>query len=57
MISPFPCSLLAFWDRDAGRIDRLFRESGLYRTRWDEHRGAGTYGSRTIATALSIVQP
>jgi len=46
------CSLLAFWDRDEGRIDRLFRQSGLFRDKWDEYRGASTYGFQTIAKAL-----
>jgi hypothetical protein len=44
---------LAFWaGGDAGRIDRLFRQSGLYRPKWDERRGQETYGQHTIATAL-----
>ena len=51
------CSLLAFWTRnDAGRIDSLFRQSGLMReTKWDEkHYGDGTtYGYATIAKAIS----
>jgi putative DNA primase/helicase len=30
------CSLLAFWTgNDADRIDRLFRQSGLMRPKWD----------------------
>lgn len=44
---------LAFWtggDRD--RIDGLFRQSDLYREKWDADRGAQTYGERTIAKAL-----
>jgi primase/DNA polymerase family protein len=46
------CNLLAFWTGcDAARMDRLFRQSGLYRTKWDERRGAQTYGERTIHTA------
>ncbi|MCB1770732.1 MAG: hypothetical protein KDJ31_13710, partial [Candidatus Competibacteraceae bacterium] len=48
------CNMLAFWTgNDAEQIDRLFRQSGLMRTKWDEKRGeAGTYGQRTIATAI-----
>ena len=46
------CATLAFWTgRDAERMDQLFRESGLYRPKWDELRGSQTYGERTIATA------
>lgn len=34
-------SMLAFWcGGDAGQIDRLFRQSGLMREKWDELRGA-----------------
>lgn len=30
------CAILAYWTgNDAGRIDRLFRDSGLYRDKWD----------------------
>ncbi len=48
------CAMLAFWTgKDAPRIDRLFRSSALYREKWDERRGAMTYGERTIAKALT----
>ena len=33
-------------------MDQLFRQSGLFRTKWDERRGALTYGEKTIATAI-----
>lgn len=47
------CDLLAFWTGpDPTRIDSLFRQSGLMRRKWDEKRGATTYGERTIRTAL-----
>jgi hypothetical protein len=47
------CSHLAFYTgRDPERIDRLFRQSGLMRGKWDERRGAETYGAQTIARAL-----
>jgi len=47
------CSLLAFYTgRDAARIDRLFRQSGLIRKKWDERHGAQTYGQKTIAKAI-----
>jgi putative DNA primase/helicase len=48
------CAELAFWTgRDPDRIDRLFRQSGLMRTKWDERHGATTYGARTIARAAA----
>ena len=47
------CNHLAFWTGgDRQRMDRLFRESGLMRDKWDEDRGADTYGERTIEAAL-----
>ncbi|HEX7024608.1 MAG TPA: hypothetical protein VF187_07305 [Gemmatimonadales bacterium] len=46
-------NLLAFWTGgDAARMDRLFRQSGLMRPKWDERRGQETYGQRTIRRAL-----
>ncbi len=50
------CNYLAFWlDRDAARIDRAFRTSGLYRKKWDKnHFSDGrTYGQETINKAIS----
>lgn len=48
------CSLLAFWTGgDERRIDSLFRESGLMRSKWDEDHGGQTYGEMTIATAAA----
>ncbi|MBX3322231.1 MAG: hypothetical protein KF757_04500 [Phycisphaeraceae bacterium] len=48
------CNLLAFWTgKDAARIDRLFRRSGLFREKWDERRGARTYGQMTIERAIA----
>ena len=48
------CRLLAFWTHgDAGRIDRLFRQSGLFREKWDERHGAQTYGELTIEKAIA----
>jgi hypothetical protein len=47
------CSLLAFYTGDdPARSDRLFRQSALYRDKWDVRRGALTYGESTIARAL-----
>ena len=47
------CNILAFWTgRDAGRIDHLFRESGLMRDKWDRKQSGTTYGAITIAKAV-----
>ena len=47
------CNLLAFWtDGDADRIDRLFRQSGLMRPKWNHLHGERTYGAATIAKAI-----
>src|SRR5215204_4692565 len=44
------CGMLAFWTGgDATRIDTLFRQSGLYRKKWDRK----DYRNRTITQALS----
>jgi hypothetical protein len=44
------CGLLAFWTGgDATRIDALFRQSGLYREKWERK----DYRNRTITEALS----
>jgi putative DNA primase/helicase len=34
-------------------MDRIFRSSGLYRKKWDEKRGAKTYGEKTIGKAIA----
>ena len=50
------CSKLAFWlAGDAGAIDAAFRESGLFREKWDDkHHGDGrTYGEATIQMAVA----
>ena len=49
-------NILAFWTgRDAARMDALFRQSGLYRAKWDEkHFSDGrTYGYATIQKAIT----
>ena len=52
------CSHLAYWTNcDEAQIDRMFRDSGLMRPKWDERHGAQTYGAMTIAKALSTVTP
>ncbi|SLB09483.1 bacteriophage protein [Mycobacteroides abscessus subsp. massiliense] len=49
------CNHLAFWtDRDASKMDSMFRESNLFREKWDrQHSSDGaTYGEMTIAAAI-----
>jgi primase-polymerase (primpol)-like protein len=51
------CCLLAFsTGGDAQRVDRLFRESGLMREKWDAVHSAdgATYGERTIERACRV---
>ena len=52
------CALLAFWTgSDVQRMDRLFRDSGLMREKWDEvHFSDGsTYGEKTVERAAMAV--
>jgi putative DNA primase/helicase len=43
------CSMLAFWtNKDAGRMDRLFRQSALYREKWERQ----DYRDRTVEFAV-----
>lgn len=47
-------SILAFWcSGDKEQMDRLFRQSCLMRDKWDEYRGADTYGNISIGKAVS----
>ena len=47
------CNLLAFWTGcDVSKMDDIFRQSGLMREKWDERRGASSYGERTITKAI-----
>ncbi len=47
------CGLLAFYSGgDRRQIDRLFRQSGLCRDKWDADRGNKTYGEETIEKTL-----
>lgn len=47
------CNMLAFWTRkNPGQMDSIFRNSGLYRPKWDEIHGAQTYGEMTIKKAI-----
>lgn len=47
------CNHLAFWtQKDAQKMDRIFRTSGLMRDKWDKLRGQYTYGQKTIEQAI-----
>lgn len=37
---------------DRATVDRIFRQSGMWRGKWDEQHGSETYGSLTLNTAL-----
>lgn len=50
------CQMLAFWTgNDETAVDSLFRQSGLYREKWDEvhYSDGATYGQRTIERAIA----
>lgn len=48
------CSLLAFWTcKNPEQMDRIFRSSKLYRSKWDEKRGTTTYAKMTIDKAIA----
>lgn len=51
------CSILAWWTNDYSQIDRIFRNSGLYRDKWDSRRGSLTYGVMVIQGAMSSHPP
>jgi putative DNA primase/helicase len=42
------CNVLAFYTRDPAQLERLIRQSGLYREKWDRT----DYVTRTISTAV-----
>ncbi len=45
------CLILAFWtNNDQETINDLFRQSGLYREKWDKHK----YAERTITKAIAL---
>lgn len=47
------CNMLAFWTgKDPARMDRLFRQSGLMRDKWDRRQSGTTYGAITIQNAI-----
>ena len=52
------CSILAYYTKSVEKTDELFRQSELYRDKWDEiHFGDGrTYGQVTIERAFQNLQ-
>ena len=52
------CGALAFWtNKDASQIDRLFRQSGLFRPdKWDRPTAGSTYGAITIQNAIATAR-
>jgi hypothetical protein len=53
------CCKLAFWTgKDRERMDRMFRQSGLMREKWDarHHASGATYGQETLDRALDTVE-
>ena len=51
------CNILAFWtNRDAAWMERLFRQSGLMREKWDRPQSGSTYGAITIQNAIASAQ-
>lgn len=51
------CNHLAFISgKNSGAMDRLFRQSDLMRPKWDERRGADTYGNMTLSKAIESTQ-
>ncbi len=56
------CSMLAFWcRRDEALMDKLFRQSGLMREKWNRKQAGSTYGAITVkkaaATCARVYEP
>lgn len=46
-------NLLAFWcAKDYSQMDSIFRQSGMYREKWDAKRKDSTYGEQTLFKAI-----
>lgn len=46
-------NMLAFWTgRDKGKMNSIFKKSGLYRPKWDSRRGDSTYGDYILDKAI-----
>ena len=51
------CNFLSFWtNRDPARMDKLFRQSGLMREKWDRPQSGSTYGAITIQNAINTAR-
>ena len=49
-------NILAFWcAKDYSQMDSIFRQSNLYRDKWDEKRKNSTYGEQTLFKAINEV--
>jgi hypothetical protein len=46
------CAEAAYYTRDPSVIDAVIRQTGLYRSKWDDKRGKITYGLQTIEKSL-----
>lgn len=52
------CCKLAFWTaKNWDQMDRLFRQSALFRDKWDarHHSNGSTYGEETLSKAIDLV--
>lgn len=48
------CNILAFWtQKNEQMMDRLFRQSGMMRDKWDRKQNSSTYGKITLRKAVS----
>lgn len=46
-------NMLAFWTAgDINRMDKIFRQSGLFRPKWDRRTAGSTYGNNLLAKAI-----
>ena len=51
------CNMLAWrTNGDAARVDRLFRQSGLMRPKWNRSTAGSTYGAITVQSAVASCQ-
>lgn len=46
------CNILAFWSDDIDQMDRIFRNSGLMRDKWDRRQSGSTYGRLQLEKAI-----
>lgn len=48
--------MIGFYTQNEQQIDRIFRNSGLMRKKWDKEVGDETYGQLTIRNALRTIR-